>query len=61
MLNDIEPGTEVFIDANIFLYDILEHWRYGEVWLHPKTKGSSVVGPRDFYQNLLLLWGVHEK
>jgi len=29
--------------------------------LHPKTKGSSVVSPRDFYQNLLLLRGVHEK
>ncbi len=31
MLNDIEPGTEIFIDANIFLYGILEHWKYGEV------------------------------
>jgi predicted nucleic acid-binding protein len=31
MLNDVEQGTDIFIDANIFLYDILEHWKYGEV------------------------------
>jgi len=29
MLNEIEPFTTVFIDANIFLYEILNHWRYG--------------------------------
>lgn len=29
MLNDIKPRTDVFIDANIFLYEILDHWRYG--------------------------------
>ena len=31
MLSDVESGTEIFIDANIFLYDILGHWKYGEV------------------------------
>jgi hypothetical protein len=30
MLNDVEHGTAIFIDANIFLYDILEHWKYDE-------------------------------
>jgi predicted nucleic acid-binding protein len=30
MLTDVEAGTEIFVDANIFLYDILEHWKYGE-------------------------------
>lgn len=27
---DIEPGTTIFIDANIFLYKIFDHWRYAE-------------------------------
>lgn len=26
----ISPGSTVFIDANIFLYKILEHWKYSE-------------------------------
>jgi len=26
----IPPGSTVFIDANIFLYKILEHWKYSE-------------------------------
>ncbi|MEA3324853.1 MAG: PIN domain-containing protein [Euryarchaeota archaeon] len=30
MLDEIETGTTIFIDANIFLYEILDHWRYAE-------------------------------
>jgi predicted nucleic acid-binding protein len=30
MPTDIEPGTTIFIDANIFLYKIFDHWRYAE-------------------------------
>ena len=29
MLDKIEPGTRVFVDANIFLYETFDHWRYG--------------------------------
>jgi predicted nucleic acid-binding protein len=29
MLDKIESGTRVFIDANIFLYETFDHWRYG--------------------------------
>jgi len=28
MLDKLEPGTKVFIDANIFLYEILAHRKY---------------------------------
>jgi hypothetical protein len=28
MRNALSPGATVFIDANIFLYKILEHWKY---------------------------------
>ena len=34
MHNALQPGTAVFIDANIFLYKILEHWKY----VQPCTK-----------------------
>jgi predicted nucleic acid-binding protein len=34
MHNALQPGVAVFIDANIFLYKILEHWKY----LQPCTK-----------------------
>jgi len=34
MHNALQPGAVVFIDANIFLYRILEHWKYA----HPCTK-----------------------
>ena len=30
MPDEIETGTAIFIDANIFLYDILDHWKYAE-------------------------------
>lgn len=30
MLDEIETGTTIFIDANIFLYEILDHWKYAE-------------------------------
>jgi len=30
MLDVIPPGSRIFIDANIFLYRILEHWKYAE-------------------------------
>jgi hypothetical protein len=30
----LQPGAVIFIDANIFLYKILEHWKF----LHPCTK-----------------------
>ena len=30
MRDVIESGTGVFIDANIFLYETFDHWRYGE-------------------------------
>jgi predicted nucleic acid-binding protein len=30
MHNALQPGAKVFIDANIFLYRILEHWKYGQ-------------------------------
>jgi len=31
MPNEVEPETRIFIDANIFLYGILDHWKYGGV------------------------------
>ncbi|MCK4735317.1 MAG: PIN domain-containing protein [Methanophagales archaeon] len=31
MLDKIESGTRVFIDANIFLYETFDHWRYGRL------------------------------
>ncbi|MHB8120329.1 MAG: type II toxin-antitoxin system VapC family toxin [Methanothrix sp.] len=34
MHNAHQPGAAVFIDANIFLYKILEHWKY----VQPCTK-----------------------
>jgi uncharacterized protein len=34
MHNALQPGATVFIDANIFLYKILEHWKH----LQPCTK-----------------------
>lgn len=27
---EIDPGSSIFIDANIFLYKIFDHWRYAE-------------------------------
>jgi len=30
MLDEIDTGTTIFIDANIFLYEILDHWKYAE-------------------------------
>ena len=30
MCRALQPGATVFIDANIFLYRILEHWKYGQ-------------------------------
>ena len=30
MRNALSPGATVFIDANIFLYKILEHWKYAQ-------------------------------
>jgi hypothetical protein len=30
MRNALPPGATVFIDANIFLYRILEHWKYAQ-------------------------------
>ena len=30
MPDELENGTTIFIDANIFLYDILNHWKYAE-------------------------------
>ena len=30
MLDEIKTGTTIFIDANIFLYEILDHWKYAE-------------------------------
>lgn len=30
MPDEIEPGATIFIDANIFLYKILDHWKYAE-------------------------------
>jgi predicted nucleic acid-binding protein len=29
-VDEIDPGTRIFIDANIFLYVIFSHWRYAE-------------------------------
>ena len=31
MLGEIVSGTRIFIDANIFLYEIFDHWRYGRL------------------------------
>ena len=31
MLDKIESGTRVFVDANIFLYETFDHWRYGRL------------------------------
>lgn len=30
MADDIDEGSAIFIDANIFLYVIFDHWRYAE-------------------------------
>lgn len=30
MQNALQSGVTVFIDANIFLYKILEHWKHGQ-------------------------------
>ena len=30
MQNALRPGVTIFIDANIFLYKILEHWKYAQ-------------------------------
>ena len=30
MQNALRPGMIIFIDANIFLYKILEHWKYAQ-------------------------------
>lgn len=30
MQNALQPGATIFIDANIFLYKILEHWKYAQ-------------------------------
>lgn len=30
MLNEIKSGTNIFIDTNIFLYEIFNHWKYGK-------------------------------
>ena len=30
MLEQLPRGTSVFIDANIFLYEALDHWKHGE-------------------------------
>lgn len=30
MRNALPPGATVFIDANIFLFKILEHWKYAK-------------------------------
>jgi len=29
MSDEMEPGTVIFIDANIFLYGILGHFKFG--------------------------------
>ena len=30
MLDQLPRGTSVFVDANIFLYEALNHWKHGE-------------------------------
>lgn len=43
MLKEIESGTVVFIDANIFLYGMLEHFKYGNAcksFLYDVDKGE---------------------
>ncbi len=36
MLHKIESGTRVFVDANIFLYETFDHWRYGRLCKNKK-------------------------
>jgi hypothetical protein len=44
----IEPGIIVFIDANIFLYAVSGHWKFGnssKCFLSPKKCPCLIVAP----------------
>ncbi len=43
MLDEISPRASVFIDANIFLYEIFDHWMHGRscrIFLDSVNKGK---------------------